>query len=76
MPRNRFVVARHKSFASSQHHLPTTHVDLRQGQTTSLRFADTLTNGIKSNELLVFETCAHAPIYQSVAEFNEKTLTS
>jgi hypothetical protein len=26
-------------------------------------------------ELLVFETCAHAPIYQSTAEFNEKTLS-
>jgi hypothetical protein len=23
---------------------------------------------------MVFETCAHAPIYESVAEFNEKTL--
>jgi pimeloyl-ACP methyl ester carboxylesterase len=47
----------------------------RHDLVTSLRFADTLTNGIKSSELLVFETCAHAPIYQSVAEFNEKTLS-
>ena len=41
---------------------------------TSTRFADALTSGIKSSELVVFETCAHAPIYESVAEFNEKTL--
>jgi pimeloyl-ACP methyl ester carboxylesterase len=47
----------------------------RHDQVTSLRFADALTNGIKSNELLVFEICAHAPICQSVAEFNEKTLS-
>jgi hypothetical protein len=31
-------------------------------------------NGVKGSELLMFETCAHAPIYESVAEFNEKTL--
>ena len=41
---------------------------------TSTRFADALKNGIKGSELVVFETCAHAPIYESVAEFNEKTL--
>jgi proline iminopeptidase len=46
----------------------------RHDQVTSLRFADALTGGIKGSELLVFETCAHAPIYQSTAEFNEKTL--
>ena len=35
---------------------------------------DALTGGIKGSELVVFETCSHAPIYQSTAEFNEKTL--
>jgi hypothetical protein len=29
---------------------------------------------IAGSELAIFETCAHAPIYESVAEFNEKTL--
>ena len=38
-------------------------------------FADALTSEINGSELLVFETCAHAPIYQSTAEFNEKTLS-
>ena len=46
----------------------------RYDQVTSLRFADALTKGINGSELLVFETCSHAPIYQSTAEFNEKTL--
>jgi dipeptidyl aminopeptidase/acylaminoacyl peptidase len=41
----------------------------------STRFADAMKSGIKGSELLVFETCAHAPIYESVAEFNEKTLS-
>ena len=46
----------------------------RHDQVTSLRFSDALTGGIKGSELVVFETCSHAPIYQSTAEFNEKTL--
>ena len=41
---------------------------------TSTRFADQLTTGIKGSELLVFEGCAHAPIYEKVDEFNQKTL--
>jgi len=40
----------------------------------SPRFADAMKNGIKGSELLVFETSAHAAIYENVAEFNEKTL--
>jgi pimeloyl-ACP methyl ester carboxylesterase len=47
----------------------------RYDMVTSTRFADAMKNGIKGSELLVFENCAHAPIYQSVAEFNEKTLS-
>jgi pimeloyl-ACP methyl ester carboxylesterase len=46
----------------------------RHDMVTSTRFADAMKGGISGSELLVFETCAHAPIYQSVAEFNEKTL--
>jgi len=46
----------------------------RHDQVTSLRFSDALTGAIKGSELVVFETCSHAPIYQSTAEFNEKTL--
>jgi pimeloyl-ACP methyl ester carboxylesterase len=41
---------------------------------TSTRFADTLTGGIRGSQLMVFEDCSHAPIYQNVAAFNERTI--
>lgn len=41
---------------------------------TSTRFADRLKNAIKGSELLIFEGCSHAPIYEKVEEFNQKTL--
>jgi 3-oxoadipate enol-lactonase len=41
---------------------------------TSTRFADALHGQIRGSELLVFEDCAHAPIYENVASFNERTL--
>jgi len=47
----------------------------RHDMVTSTRFADAMKNGIKRSELLVFESCSHAPIYESVNEFNEKTLS-
>jgi len=47
----------------------------RHDLVTSTRFADAMKNGIKGSELAVFESCAHAPIYESVAEFNDKTLS-
>ena len=46
----------------------------RHDLVTSTRFAGPLTDGIADNELIVFEDCAHAPIYENVEEFNEKTL--
>ena len=46
----------------------------RRDQLTSTRFADQLKSGIRNSELLVFEQCAHAPLYESVPEFNHKTL--
>ena len=41
---------------------------------TSTRFVEPLTSGIKKTDLVIFEMCAHAPIYERVSEFNEKTL--
>ena len=38
------------------------------------RFADALKNSIRGSELLVFEGCSHAPIYERVEEFNARTL--
>jgi 3-oxoadipate enol-lactonase len=46
----------------------------RHDLVTSTRFADAMKNGIKGSELTIFETCAHAPIYENVAGFNETTL--
>jgi len=46
----------------------------RHDTATSTRFADPLKNGIRNAELHVFEDCSHAPIYENVAAFNEKTL--
>jgi len=45
-----------------------------QDRLTSLRFAERLQNDISGAELVIFEDCAHAPIYQNVKEFNERTL--
>jgi pimeloyl-ACP methyl ester carboxylesterase len=46
----------------------------RHDMATSTRFADTLTSRILETELVVFEGCAHAPIYENVEEFNSRTL--
>ena len=41
---------------------------------TSTRFAAPLTKGIANTELIVFEDCAHAAIYEDVEGFNRQTL--
>lgn len=46
----------------------------RHDMVTSTRFADRMKNNIRGAELIVFEGCAHAPIYERVDEFNQKTL--
>ncbi len=46
----------------------------RRDLLTSSRFADRLKNAVRGSEVWVFEECAHTPIYQSVEEFNQRTL--
>jgi pimeloyl-ACP methyl ester carboxylesterase len=46
----------------------------RRDLLTSTRFADRLKNGIRGSEVVVFEDCAHAAMYERVDEFNGKTL--
>jgi pimeloyl-ACP methyl ester carboxylesterase len=46
----------------------------RRDMVTSTRFADRLRSGIGNSELYVFEDCSHAPLYENVPAFNEKTL--
>ena len=46
----------------------------RYDMITSVRFADRMTENIKNSELIVFEDASHAPFYEKVEEFNQKTL--
>jgi 3-oxoadipate enol-lactonase len=46
----------------------------RHDLVTSTRFLDPMKNGIRKSEMVVFENCSHAPIYENVSEFNQKTL--
>ncbi|HUI41392.1 MAG TPA: alpha/beta hydrolase [Terriglobia bacterium] len=46
----------------------------RYDMATSTRFAERMNGSIRDSELLIFEGCAHAPIYEKVEEFNQKTL--
>ena len=46
----------------------------RHDMVTSTRFADRLTGGIRNSELVIFEACSHAPMYENIEEFNGKTL--
>ena len=46
----------------------------RYDMVTSTRFADRMRTNIQGAELVVFEGCAHAPLYEKVDEFNQKTL--
>jgi pimeloyl-ACP methyl ester carboxylesterase len=46
----------------------------RHDLVTSTRFAAPLTTAISDAELVVFEDCAHAPIYEDTDGFNQRTL--
>ncbi len=46
----------------------------RYDTVTSTRFAGPLTEAIKDSELVIFEDCSHAAIYENVEEFNATTL--
>jgi len=46
----------------------------RYDMVTSTRFADPLKQHIQQAELVIFEGCAHAPIYEKVDAFNQTTL--
>jgi pimeloyl-ACP methyl ester carboxylesterase len=40
----------------------------------TVRFADLMKRSIRNSEVLIFEGCAHAPLYEKVEEFNHRTL--
>lgn len=45
-----------------------------QDMVTSTRFAEPLQSNIAGSELVIFEGCSHAPNYEKVDEFNQRTL--
>jgi pimeloyl-ACP methyl ester carboxylesterase len=46
----------------------------RHDAVTSTRFAGPIRDAVADSEFIVFEDCAHAPIYENVEEFNSRTL--
>ena len=68
------VIAHDVAAQLSQITAPTQITFGRHDRVTSTRFADRMTGTIRGSELLIFEECAHAPIYEKVEEFNQKTL--
>ena len=55
--------------------LAPTHITIgARDQLTSARFADRLKHGIPNSELLVFDGCAHAALYERVEQFTQQTL--
>ena len=46
----------------------------RYDQVTSTRFAEQMKNGIRNSEVIIFEGCSHAPLFENVEEFNRSTL--
>ena len=68
------VIAHDVAAQLSQITAPTQITFGRHDMLTSTRFADQMTGSIRGSELLIFEECAHAPIYEKVEEFNQKTL--
>jgi pimeloyl-ACP methyl ester carboxylesterase len=45
-----------------------------EDQLTSKRFTTKMKEAIKKADVIEFDACAHAPIYENVEEFNQKTL--
>jgi pimeloyl-ACP methyl ester carboxylesterase len=68
------VIAHDAEAQLAKIHAPTQITFGRHDVVTSTRFADRLKSGIKNSELYIFEDCSHAPLYENVAAFNEKTI--
>jgi len=51
-----------------------TQITIGEDDMISARFGAPLKESIQGSELIVFEDCSHAPIYEKVEEFNQKTL--
>jgi len=74
MQQSNAVIAHDADAQLGKIRVPTQITFGRHDMVTSTRFAERMKNGIKQSELVIFETCSHAPIYEQVAEFNQTTL--
>jgi pimeloyl-ACP methyl ester carboxylesterase len=74
MRQSNAVIAHDAESAIGKIKAPTQITFGRSDLVTSTRFADPLTQNIQQAELVIFEGCAHAPIYEKVDEFNQTTL--
>ena len=68
------VLAHDATVALESIQAPTLITFGRHDLVTSTRFAAPLSDGIANSEVLVFEDCSHAPIYENVEGFNTQTL--
>ena len=68
------VIGHDATSALSAIKIPTQITYGRHDMVTSTRFAKSLTQAFSGSELHIFEHCAHAPIYEDVSGFNERTL--
>jgi 3-oxoadipate enol-lactonase len=68
------VLAHDATAALASIQAPTLITFGRHDLVTSTRFAAPLSEGIANSEVLVFEDCSHAPIYENVEGFNTQTL--
>jgi pimeloyl-ACP methyl ester carboxylesterase len=68
------VIAHDAEIQLSRITAPTLITFGRHDVATSTRFVDRMKGRIRNSEVLIFEGCAHAPIYENVEEFNAKTL--
>jgi pimeloyl-ACP methyl ester carboxylesterase len=74
MQQSNAVIAHDAEAQLSRISAPTLITFGRHDVATSTRFADRMKGEIHNSELLIFEGCAHAPIYENVEKFNDKTL--
>jgi pimeloyl-ACP methyl ester carboxylesterase len=74
MRQSNAVLAHDADAQLGQIRVPTQITFGRHDMVTSTRFAERLKSGIRASEMVIFETCSHAPIYEQVAEFNQRTL--
>lgn len=51
-----------------------TQITFGRHDMVTLRFGDALKESIRNSELLIFEGCSHAALYEKVEEFNQNTL--